>query len=147
MQVAPTYSVYPDVVSFSASGLPPGSTAIFTPATVAANGGTTSVNLNIQTTPLLSASRLGGGGAATVALGLLPFAGKKRRQLLKNGRTAGRSVFMVLVLLAGAAATVGLTGCVGGNGFFGHAPKTYTVTITATSGTVQHLVNATLNVQ
>jgi hypothetical protein len=149
VQVAPTQTVYPGVVSFAATGLPAGATATFSPATVAANGGRTSVNLNIQTAPLLSASGLGGGGAATVALGLLllPFAGKKRVHLLKNGRTAGCSIFMVLVLLAGCVATVGLTGCVSGNGFFGHAPQNYTITITATSGTIQHSVNATLNVQ
>jgi hypothetical protein len=149
VQVAPTYSGYPGVVSFAASGLPAGSTAIFTPATVAANGGTAPVNLSIQTAPLLSANRLSGGGATTIALGLLllPFAGKKRGQLLNNGRMAGRSILMVLVLLAGTVASVGLTGCVSGNGFFGHAPKTYNVTITATSGTIQHSVTATLNVQ
>ena len=51
------------------------------------------------------------------------------------------------VLLDGIAATTGLIGCGTGNGFFGKAPQTYNVTITATSGTIEHLVNVTLNVQ
>ena len=54
---------------------------------------------------------------------------------------------MMLVLLTGAVATAGLTGCGSGNGFFGHAPQTYNITITATSGAIQHSVNTTLIVQ
>lgn len=54
---------------------------------------------------------------------------------------------MAVLLLAGVAATAGMTGCGTGNGFFGHAPKTYNITITATSAAIQHSVNATLNVQ
>ena len=41
--------------------------------------------------------------------------------------------------------TTGLTGCGTGNGFFGQVPKTYNITITATSGTIQHSVNVTLS--
>ena len=54
---------------------------------------------------------------------------------------------MTLVFLAGAVATAGLTGCGANNGFFGQAPQTYNITITATSGTIQHSVNATLTVE
>jgi hypothetical protein len=40
-----------------------------------------------------------------------------------------------------------LTGCgYNGNSFFGVAPQTYNITNTATSGTIQHSVNVTLNV-
>jgi hypothetical protein len=53
----------------------------------------------------------------------------------------------MLLLAAGTAVTAGLTGCGSGNGFFGDAQKTYTVTLTATSGTVQHTTAVTLNVQ
>jgi hypothetical protein len=78
---------------------------------------------------------------------LLPLAGVKRKRLLSGRGAAGRYLFMAVLLLAGVAATAGLTGCGNGNGFFGHAPKTYNITITATSASIQHSVNATLNVQ
>jgi hypothetical protein len=47
------------------------------------------------------------------------------------------------------AATAGLSGCGGynGNGFFGQSPQNYTITITATSGSIQHSVSVMLNVQ
>jgi hypothetical protein len=85
--------------------------------------------------------------ATSIALGLLllPLAGARRMR--RNGRAAGRYLFLMLVLLTGAVATAGLTGCGSGNGFFGHAPQTYNITITATSGTIQHSVNTTLIVQ
>jgi hypothetical protein len=148
LQVAPTSGTYPGVVSFTATGLPAGATATFTPAPVAANAGPAPVNLDVQTAPLASANRLGN-PVAPIAFGmfLLPLLGAKRKKLISNGRAAGRYLLMVLVLLAGAVTMAGLTGCGSGNGFFGHAPQTYNITITATSGTVQHSVNATLNVQ
>lgn len=148
VQVAPTNGTYPGIVSFAATGLPSGATATFTPATVAANGGSTAVNLTVQTASLLSMSRPGS-NVAPVALGLflLPLFGAKRRRLLNSSGRTARYIFMMFVLLAGIVTAAGLTGCGTGNGFFGHAPKTYSITITATSGTIQHSVNATLNVQ
>jgi hypothetical protein len=52
-----------------------------------------------------------------------------------------------LLFAAATAVAIGLTGCGSGNGFFGEAPASYTVTLTATSGTVQHSTTVTLNVQ
>ena len=150
VQVAPTNVTYPGTVTFSATGLPAGATITFSPATVAANGGTTAVNVSVQTTSQAAADATGKleKNALSVALGLLllPFVGSRR--LRRDGRAAGRYVFLMLVLLGGSAATTGLTGCgVNGNGFFGQAPQTYNITITATSGTIRHSVNVTLNVE
>jgi hypothetical protein len=102
----------------------------------------------VQTAPLVSANSLGR-NVTPIALGLLllPLVGVRRKRLLRGGGTAGRYLFMAVLLLAGVAATAGLTGCGTGNGFFGHAPKTYNITITAASATIWHSVNATLNVQ
>ena len=109
--------------------------------------------MSVQTASQVAAdatSKLGK-NALSVALGLLllPFVGSRR--LRSNGRAAGRYVFLMLVLLGGIVATTGLTGCgiagVKGNGFFGQAPQAYNITITATSGTIRHSVNVTLNVE
>jgi hypothetical protein len=146
VRVAPTSSAYPGVVTFTATGLPPGATVTFSPATVAANAGPTPVNLSVQTVSIVAMNKLER-NATSIALGLLllPLAGARRMR--RSGRAAGRYIFTMLVLLAGAVTATGLTGCGSHNGFFGHAPQTYNITITATSGTIQHSVNTTLTVQ
>jgi hypothetical protein len=146
VRVAPTNSTYPGVVTFTATGLPSGATVTFSPATVAANGGPAPVNLSIQTASIVALNKLERNATSiALALLLLPLAGARRMR--RSGRAAGRYLFLTLVLLTGAVATAGLTGCGSGNGFFGHAPQTYNITITATSGTIQHSVNTTLIVQ
>jgi hypothetical protein len=42
---------------------------------------------------------------------------------------------------------LGLSGCGAGNGFLGQPPANYTITVTATSGTTQHVSTITLNLQ
>ena len=137
-QVAPASGVYPANVTFTATGLPTGATATFSPATILASGGPQTVIVNIQTASATAAirrpsesNRLG-----TIALGLLllPFAGARR--LRRSARRLARIGCLLLLLAAGAAVTAGLTGCGSGNGFFsGEAQRAYTVTLTATSGT------------
>ena len=143
VRVAPTSTAYPGAVTFTATGVPAGATISFTPATVAANGGITPSNVKVQTALQLAASNLQT-KSIPILLGvlILPFAGSRR---MRKG--AGRYLWILIVLLGGAAVTTGLTGCGTGNGFFGQAPQTYHITITATSGTIQHSVNVTLNVQ
>ena len=41
----------------------------------------------------------------------------------------------------------GLTGCSATGGFFGQPEKTYTATVTATSGTLSHSTTVTLTVE
>ena len=47
--------------------------------------------------------------------------------------------------MAGSTAT--LTGCGAQNGFLSQSPQTYTLTVIATSGTLQHSQTVTLIVQ
>jgi hypothetical protein len=143
VQVAPTNGIYPGTVTFSATGLPSGASISFSPSTIAANGGTTPSNVTVQTAQQKAAVSEGKAGSLVFAVLLLPFAAS--RAIRRNGR---RSLYLVIVLLGGLAATAGLTGCgYNGNGFFGQAPKTHNITLTATSGTIQHSVNVTLEVQ
>ena len=80
-----------------------------------------------------------------VALGLLllPLAGMRRRL----GKTLGRTIFTLFLLLAGASAMAGLSGCGTNSGFFGQPETTYNVQITATSGSLSHSTSVTLTVQ
>jgi trimeric autotransporter adhesin len=143
VRVAPTSTAYPGTVTFTATGLLAGDTISFTPATIAANGGITPSNVSVQTASQLAANNLPT-KSLPILLGvlILPFARSKR---MRKG--AGRYLWILIVFLGGAAVTTGLTGCGTGDGFFGQAPQTYNINITATSGTIQHSVNVALNVQ
>ncbi len=143
VQVAPTNVTYPGTVTFSATGLPKGATISFSPATVAADGGVTPSNVRVLTAQQKAALNSGSIGSAVLALLMLPFATSRRIR-----RSSRRYFYLLILVLGGIGATAGLTGCgYNGNGFFGQAPQTYHITITATSGTIQHSVNVTLNVQ
>ena len=145
-------STFPAAVTLSATGLPPGATYTVTPSTIAAGASTTSVQLAIsvpsqtasQTASLHGNSPLGR-GLVPVALGLLllPFSRRMRRSAGKLGRMAA----LLLLLVAGAASMAGLTGCGSSTGYFDQPQQTYTVTVTATSGTLTHSTPITLTVQ
>jgi hypothetical protein len=73
---------------------------------------------------------------------LLPFVVRARRVSKRL-----RGIIVTLLLAASGSATLfTLGGCVSGNGFFGHQQSTYTVTVTATSGSLKRSTNLTLNV-
>jgi hypothetical protein len=74
---------------------------------------------------------------------LLPFAYRFRRAAR---RPAGK-LAVVMMMAAALTAIAGLSGCGSRNGFFGEAPRTYTVTVTVTAGSVSHSTDLTLNVQ
>jgi hypothetical protein len=143
IQVAPTNITYPGTVTFSATGLPAGATISFSPNTVAANGGTQPIQVKVQTAQQKAALTNSSIGSAVLALLMFPLVTSRR--IRKSSR---RYFYLLIIVLGGIGATAGLTGCgYNGNGFFGQAPRAYTITITATSGTIQHSVNVTLNVQ
>jgi hypothetical protein len=74
---------------------------------------------------------------------LLPFAAKLRRA----GKRFARGTALLLVLAASAAAMLGLNGCNSSSGFFGQAPRTYIITITATAGNLSRSTTVTLIVE
>jgi hypothetical protein len=130
----------PAAVSLSAPNTPLGMSLTFSPNAVEAGSGTTVVTLEM-TLPKNAADARSrgplGGGALPVALGLilLPFAGKMRR-----GR-GGLTALIVLAALS-AALALGMVGC-GAK----LSAENFSLSVTATSGSLSHSVTAHLTVQ
>jgi len=130
----------PAAVNLGATDVPLGMAATFTPATVAASSGSTTVTLQV-TLPAKGANQSPRGpfgrGTLPVALGLilLPFAGRLRK---------GRAYLakLTMLVLAGAILAVGLTGC--GASL---SSQSFSFTVTAASGSLSHSVAPQLTVQ
>jgi sugar lactone lactonase YvrE len=144
--VSPLNVVFPGVVTFTVTGLPPGATGSFSPASLPANSGAQTVTLTVQLPAVakLNLPTPRHSGYAAFALLFLPLFGTRRMR--RTARKLGRGTSIALFLLITLGAMVGLSGC-GGNGYFGQQQKSYTVTVTATSGSVQRSSNFTLRVQ
>jgi hypothetical protein len=148
-------ATFPHAVNFSATGLPPGATATFSPATIAAGSTATTVTLTIQTSASQTARNenpFSGNPMDPVAMGflLLPLVGLK--SVRSRLRQMPRLSLLAVATLSLGAMLIGLSGCAGGN--IPTAPPTqpatnYTVVVTATDATtgVQSSTNLTLTVQ
>ena len=146
-QIAPTYGAYPATVNFAASGLPSLATATFSPTSIPSSGGAQTVTVSVQTLPPSISmkgqpSSVRGMGSLVLALMLLPLAGARR--LRRSGQRMSRYLTILLLAAASMAGTVGLSGC--GSGVK-DIPANYTLTITASSGAVQHTVAVNLDMQ
>ncbi len=145
--VAPA-TTFPAAISFSATGLPPGSTYTITPSSLAAGSRSTTVRLVVNTAAATAAKEQQSGGppllrrVAPLALALLVLLNAS--QIRRQGRHWRRMLCVGILAMGSATATL-LSGC--GGGFFGQAPESYTITIAATAGNLQHTATVTLNVQ
>ncbi|HEY4354456.1 MAG TPA: MBG domain-containing protein [Acidobacteriaceae bacterium] len=140
--VTPVNGTYPASVNFSATGLPPGATATFSPTSIAANGGMQTVTVSIQTPAVRAANQLKSTAPLLLALLLLPLPAWRRVR-----RCRKQLVRLTLLFVLVSAGIAGMTGCASGNGYLGQGLTSYTVTLTATSGAVQHSATVTLNVE
>ena len=142
--VKPLYGSYPGPVTFTSVGAPSTATVTFSPSTIAANGGSTTVTLTIKTSGSANLAPADTGSKRSPlawALVLIPLLGLSR--LRRQGRRLSRLATLLLLLgctLAGAM----VTGCGGSVNLIEHD---YSVVVTATSGNVIHNVPVTLNVQ
>lgn len=141
-------SVLPTPITLSVSGVPQGGSATLTPTVIPAGSPLSNVTLTVQLPKNLAADTNGLSPLrrmTPIALGilLLPFAARFRRTTRKlSGIT-----WTLLLLFLGACATVGISGCGTNSGYFASQPKNYTLTITATSGSVSRQSNVTIYVQ
>jgi sugar lactone lactonase YvrE len=152
-------------INLTVSGLPPGATYTISPANLAAGAGSSTVTLTINVpqtqasaTPYtmhsgqeLAANQRGSGAGHlarrltpfALALLLLPFAGRLRR----DAKKLGRMMLMLLLLTSGAAIMTWIGGCGGTSGYFTQQQQTYTVTVTGAEGTLSHSATVSLTVQ
>jgi Bacterial Ig-like domain (group 3)/FG-GAP-like repeat len=139
-------TAFQTAISFSASGLPAGATATFSPQTIAAGSAASNVTLTIQVpnqTAMRNPTARAGSGLPVIALSLLmlPFSRLARRW----GRyTCG------MILMSSGVILAGLIGCSGGGSSSSTSPlppQTYTVTITAASSSGAETLPVTLVVQ
>ncbi len=140
--LAPVGGQYPGaVVTYTTTGLPPGATYTLTPATgtVTATGGPQTLTLTVTTAQAVALERARQSAPWTLALLLPLLAMRKQRRRLAQAMT------MLMLLAVGALA---VTGCGNPHGFFGEPVENYTITVTATSGSITHSAAAvTLEVQ
>ena len=136
-------------VTLSASGLPAGATATFSPASVTPGSGGASSTLTVATptaSAALAPEHQSGAftskrGLASAAFLLFGCWGLRKR------RRAIRLLTLILVLTAGGIFTTLVTGCGGGFALPAQSTtKTYTITVTGTAGSVQHSTTVTLTV-
>jgi hypothetical protein len=154
-------TIFPAPITLSLTGLPSGAIATIGPSSwtqvtttswsFPANTAlpTTATTLAIRTPSVVARLEPGTQLHRTlppVALGflLLPLAAMRRRRL---GKTLGRTIFTLLLLAAGASAMAGLSGCEPTSGLFAQPSQTYTMTVTATSGTLSHATTVTLTIK
>jgi len=159
LSILPTNgTIFPAPITLSLTGLPSGASAIIAPSSwtqltsttwsFPANVALPAATLAIQTPSTVAQLEPGTKlhrMLPPVALGflLLPLVGIRRRL----GKTLGRMIFTFLLLAAGAYAMAGLSGCAATSGLSGKPPQTYTMTVTATSGTLSHATTVTLTLE
>jgi hypothetical protein len=135
-----------DPVTLGTSGLPAGATATFSPTTVAAGSGTTTVTLTIQLASQTARNEkpFSGGPLGPVAFGflLLPLAGLK--QVRRRLRQMPRLPLLLLAMALSLGAMAGLSGCGSQSGFYNQTAQTYNVGIIARDTTIGSQATTTI---
>ena len=132
----------PGAMTLSVAGVSLGSKAVFSPATVAAGSGTTTVTLQVQlpgNAALERPARPFAGGSLPLAfcLILLPFSGRLRK-------AARRWKSLAVLASLGVALALGLNGCGGKSSL---KAQSYSLTVTAASGPLSHATTLKLTVK
>ena len=146
LSIAPTVGTFAQGVLLTASGLPPGATVTFAPASVTPGSSGAQSTMTVQTVVQRAAGRNGLPSwpfTTPVFAGLLVLIPGKRLRAKRKGWGVFTGLACLAALFGIAMAT---TGCGGGFALPSSA-KTYTITVTGTSGPDTHSTTVTLTVQ
>ncbi len=128
-------------VTLTATGLPPGATATFNPASLTPGAGTATSTLTIQTAKTAAMHQLRLWSLGVPAFAFILLAVPRRRRAFLHGKSS-----LMLCLLVTLAVGITMTGCGGGSAKTPPA-ATFTITISATSGATVHTTTVNLTVQ
>jgi hypothetical protein len=132
-------NAFPNDIVLTLSGLPAGATATITPSTILAGSGAQTVTIQVHTGAVAAVKSYAPGGL-TFALVFLPIAG-----LLGFRRRRGTALLVLLVCALGILLPV--AGCGGKGANITTRPLvSYTMTLNAASGTLQHSMPLVLTV-
>ena len=151
--VTPVNGAFTSAINFAVSGLPAKTSFVFSPASVTPGQNPATSKLEVVTTPgdpflTKNVKTNGMPWHSTPAYSFfLPITGLLFSGLAFRNRKAGKRWLLVLLMLAGSG--FALYGCASARNFqnLGTPPGTYSVTVSATSGGVQHSATVTLVVR
>jgi trimeric autotransporter adhesin len=152
INVPPIGSTFNSQVTMSASGLPAGATASFNPPVVTpgSTGATTVMTITFAGTATASSNSLPIPPQPTplmpfaiTALGMAAIFVQRKKLATQFARPLTAALVTVTLL----AAPILFVGCNGGFAGTGNAPQTVVVTVTGTSGAIQHSTTVTIHLQ